>query len=153
MLISWKRNLTQVAPLRLHTTPLEQVNTLVSSPYHTCHGPATLTWSAIKPKKLLGLLYRHFYNHVEPSVLWQLYLTVIRPTSSTVWDLHLLKDQKILENTKKFALKICMKCWSNNYTYYDLLQIPKLSDRRSYLKLCFYLKFLMDTTIFLWTLS
>ena len=46
-----------------------------------------LSWSNLmtsictytKARKLLGLLYHRFYKHAEPSALFQLYLSLVRP--------------------------------------------------------------------------
>ena len=41
------------------------------------------------------LLYHRFYKHAEPSALFQLYLSLVRPHleyKSDVWDPHLQKD-------------------------------------------------------------
>jgi len=77
-----------------------------------------LSWSnhvtsiCTKARKLLGLLYRRFYKHAEPSALLQLYFSLIRPHleyASDVWDPHLQKDITLMENVQKFGLRICAK--------------------------------------------
>ena len=55
---------------------------------------SNLSWSnhitsiCTKARKLLGLLYRRFYIHAEPSALFRLYLSLVRPHleyASDVW--------------------------------------------------------------------
>ena len=83
-----------------------------------------LSWSnhitsiCTKAHKLLGLLYCRFYKHAEPSALFQLYLSLVRPHleyASDVWDPHLQKDITLIENVQKFGLRICAKQWDLGY--------------------------------------
>ena len=71
-----------------------------------------LSWSkhiegiCTKTKKILGLIYRRFYQHANQETLLQLYISIVRPHmeyAAQVWDPHLKKDQDLLESTQKFA--------------------------------------------------
>ena len=65
------------------------------------------------------MLYRKFYKNAETSTLLQFYVSYIRPHleyCSAFWDPYIVKDMEILEKTQKFALKVCLKDWSSNYT-------------------------------------
>ena len=115
---------------------------------------ADLSWShhidliCRKTRKLIGMLYRNFYQFSSPSVMAKLYKPLIRPHleyACTIWDPHLRKDIQALENVQKFALRVCSKSWSSDYaTLLDTLSIPTLSDRRDTLKLCLLFNILTD---------
>ena len=105
-----------------------------------------LSWSdhinkiCSKARRLVGMLYRQFYNCADTSTIRTLYLTLVRPHleyASQVWDPHLIKDCKQLEDVQKFACKVSLKSWS---TIYDemlgTLSIPTLGQRRKALRLC-----------------
>ena len=71
-----------------------------------------LSWSkhiegiCTKTKKILGLIYRRFYQHANQETLLQLYISIVRPHmeyAAQVWDPRLKKDQDLLESTQKFA--------------------------------------------------
>ena len=65
-----------------------------------------------KARKILGLLYRRFYQHSNSRSLQQLYVTLVRPRldyTAQVWDPHLRRDINLLKGVQKFALKICSK--------------------------------------------
>ena len=88
------------------------------------------------------MLYRRFYKHSSSATMQQLYLSYIRPQleyAAPVWDPHHTTLIYALERVQKFALKICSKTW--NSTHYEslcsLCNLPTLSTRRLYLKLCF----------------
>ena len=54
-----------------------------------------------KTWKLVGMLYRQFYQWADPDVLTKIYISVIRPHleyTAPVWSPELIKDVKILEN-------------------------------------------------------
>ena len=113
-----------------------------------------LTWShhinavCKKTRKQIGLLYRNFYQFSDPSTLLKLYKSLIRPHmeyASVVWDPHLAKDIKLIEDVQKFALRVCSKTW--NADYESLLKscnLPSLSDRRKFQKLCQLYNILTD---------
>ena len=93
-----------------------------------------------KARKILGLIYRRFCEHAEPSALLQLYMSLVRPHleyGCHIWDPHLQKDKVMLENVQKFGLRICARQWDLGYN--ELLSnfhAPTLQDRRLYHKLC-----------------
>ena len=93
-----------------------------------------------KTRKLLGMLYRNFYQLSSSHILVKLYKSLIRPHmeyTCSVWDPHLKKGIQTLENVQKFALRICSKLWNSDYdTLLGTLNIPTLSNRRETLKLC-----------------
>jgi len=54
-----------------------------------------------------------------------------------VWDPHLVKDVKLIEDVQKFALRVCLKSWNSNYeSLLSYCRVPTLSNRRKVLKLC-----------------
>ena len=58
-----------------------------------------------------------------------LYLPYI--TASTVWDPHLIKDHKVLEDVQKLLVEVCTKTWHTDYhTFLDGLHIPTPEARR-----------------------
>ena len=143
MLLSRKRNLSHPPQLLLNKAPLEQVEAfkylgvLISS---------DLSWSrhidsiCAKGKRLIGLLYRRFSTNVSSERLIEMYKYLVRPHleyAAPVWDPHLLKDIKSVENVQKYGLKMCLKRWDLGYQeLLHLAQIPTLENRRIDLKLC-----------------
>ena len=123
-----------------------------------------LSWTAhvesvcSKARKLLGLLYRKYYQYAEPQILLQLYISLVRPHleyASPVWNPYLQKNINTLEEVQKFALRMCSK--QRDQAYSQLLQlfnIPTLSECRLYLDLCTMFKVVHDYLNFLlafWT--
>lgn len=92
-----------------------------------------------KARKLVGMLFRQFYNYTDKQTIKTLYLSIVRPHleyACQVWDPHLEKDKNTLEKVQKFACKVCSKSWDTDYE--DLLEelhLPTLETRRSHLKL------------------
>ena len=71
-----------------------------------------------KSRQLIGILYRLFYRHSNPS-LFKLYSTLIRPHleyCTSVWDPSSSATISQLENIQFFALKLCSKNWSSGYS-------------------------------------
>ena len=93
-----------------------------------------------KARKILGLLYRRFYKNTSNEALLQLYISLVRPHleyASPVWDIHLKKNIKQLEEVERFALKMITRQW--NLGYQDLLELVELTplqDRRVQSSLC-----------------
>ena len=155
ILISRKRNPIQPPSFLVNGSTLEQVSCYK---YLGILITADLLWSShiqaicSRAKRLLGLLYRRFYNHLDPPALLQLYTTLVRPVleyAAPVWDPYLLKDIKQLEDVQKFAFRLCMKSWGGNYD--NLLhqaQMPTLKNRRNYLKVSTLFKILSGTHYF-----
>jgi len=121
MLISHKRQAEPMPDLFLDNVSLERVQYFK---YLEILLAADLSWThhieaiCSKAHKLLGLLYRRFYEHADPSALRQLYLSLVRPHleyGCHVWDPNLQKDKRLLENAQKFALRICAKQWDLGY--------------------------------------
>ena len=104
-----------------------------------------LTWSdhiselCTKARKILGLLYRQFYNNANPATIRQLYISLVRPHleyASQLWDPYLQGDTDRLEAVEKFALKLISRQWDSGYD--ELLSatnIPRLQERRLHQKL------------------
>ena len=101
--------------LRLHNEQLEEVDQFKYLGVILNHN---FSWSphisaiCTKAKKILGLLYRRFYNHSSNECIKQLYLSLVRPHldyAAQVWDPHLQKDVQLLENVQKFALKLASR--------------------------------------------
>ena len=94
MVISRKRRPTGPGTLYLWDVPLEQVHCfkylgviLSSDLSFSQHIDSTCS----KARKILGLLYRRFYNNVNNGTLLQLYLSLVRPhleCASPVWNPH-----------------------------------------------------------------
>ena len=122
MTISRKRKPTTTPfTFKLNNSPMEEVDQFKYLGVLFCHN---LSWSphitstCAKAKKILGLLYRRFYNHSSSECLKQLYLSLVRPHldyAAQVWDPYLQKDVQLLENMQKFALKLISHNWSTSY--------------------------------------
>ena len=127
--------------LYLSGQPLEQVQ---SYKYLGIIITSDLSWSVhiqsicLKSRRLVGLLYRQFYDNANSNTLRQFYLSCFRPHleyACTVWDPHLAKEITLLENVQKFACKICCKSWLMDYdSMLAYLDIPSLQQRRLQLK-------------------
>ena len=85
-------------------------------------------------KKVLGLIYRHFYLHCTSSTLLTLYFTLVRPIleyCSVIWDPSSLTTISALESVQCFALKLVSKSWSTDYNFLlSSLNITTLAQRR-----------------------
>ena len=98
------------------------------------------------------MLYRQFYENATSPPLLKLYCSFIRPHleyAAIVWNPALKGDIGLLENTQKFALRVCMKSW--NSTYQELLtcaKLPSLQDRRTRASLCHLFKIINNLTDF-----
>ena len=130
-------------PIALNGSVLEEVETfkylglLISS---------DMSWSkhieniCSKARKVLGLLYRRYYRFADQNTLLQLYTSLVRPHleyAAPVWDPHLQRNIQLLERTQKFASRLCAKAWDRSYDeLLETLNLPTLSDRRLFLKLC-----------------
>ena len=104
-----------------------------------------LSWSnhiselCSKARKILGLLYRQFYNNANPAILKQLYISLVRPHleyAAQVWDPYLQGDIDKLEAVQRFALKLISRRWDLGYEeMLSIANVPRLDDRRLHLKL------------------
>ena len=143
MTISRKRSpVTPTSPLLLNGTPIEKVKTfkylglLISS---------DLSWTShidsvcSKAKRILGLLYRRYYNLADDATIKQLYIALVRPHmeyACVVWDPYTHKSVKALEQVQAFACKMVSHRWDAGYEeLLELLNIPSLQERRIHLKL------------------
>ena len=105
-----------------------------------------------KTRKLIGLLYRHFYQSSNSSIPLKLYLSFVRPHlefSSAVWSPHLKGEVEAVEKVQKYALKVCMKSWDTSYA--DLLSmtsLPSMQCRRLQASLCHLYKIVHGLTDF-----
>ena len=139
MLISRKRYNSLSPPLLyLNATELEQV---ASYKYLGVIITTNLSWQlhvtsmCKKARKLIGMLYRNFYEHSSSNTLLKLYLTTIRPHleyASPVWSPFHKREIEDIESVQKYALRMCLKSWNSNYE--ELLEnthIPTLSSRRT----------------------
>ena len=114
MLISRKKYCSNPpVPLTLYGQTLDSVNTYKYLGVYLTHD---LTWSEhacrAKAKRLIGLIYRKFYNFSSCATLMQLYKLRIwsyLEYASVVWSPHLEKDKKMLEDVQKFGLRMSTK--------------------------------------------
>ena len=154
MVISRKRsNLIPSPPLYLHGTQLNQVN---SYKYLGVTITSNLSWLppimslCNKTRRLVGMIYRKFYQHSDTHTLLKLYLSIIRPHleyASPVWDPYHKTEIEALESVQKFALKMCLKSWSTNYQQLLLeASLPSLKTRRSAQKLSHLYKIINKIT-------
>ena len=143
MLVTKKRRPPQPCTLSIKGKPLECVKQFK---YLGILLTDNLSWSphiesiCMKSNKIIGLLYRKFYNTATNSTLLELYKTMVRPHleyATQVWSPHLIKDISRIEKVQKFAIRMCLHKWDMNYE--NLLEeanLPTLKDRRLYLNLC-----------------
>ena len=99
-----------------------------------------LSWSdhitaiAQKARRLVGLIYRHFYKSCPTSTLLSLYCTIVRPIleyCSVVWDPSSTSHSSSIESVQYFALKVISKSWSSSYSnLLSQLKVDRLSARR-----------------------
>ena len=117
-------------PLKLFGNPMQRVNCYR---YLGLLLTTNLSWSAhisticTKAKNILGLIYRRFYGSVNQTTLKQLYLWLVRPHleyACQIWDPHLVRDKKMLENVQKFGCKLAAHQWDASYQ--ELLELFEL---------------------------
>ena len=101
--------------------------------------PVTYVYIIYKARRILGLLYRQYYNNADPATIKQLYISLVRPHleyASQLWDPYLQGDIDKLEAVQKFALKLISRQWHLGYEeLLSIATISKLCDRRLHLKL------------------
>ena len=96
----------------------------------------------------MGFIYRQFYNVCDFHTLKKLYISLIRPRLEYAcqlfdpyYDIHICR----LERVQKFALKIICKSWNESYASLCLKSnLLSLKDRRSFLKLLTFFRFVMS---------
>ena len=148
MVVSRRRTAsTPSQPLLLDNHPLDQVKMFKYLGVLLSHD---LSWGEhvqsvrSRARKILGLLYRRFYNNAPSHSLLQLYLSLVRPHldyASAIWSPHTKKDIIMLDNVQKFACRMATKFWDSGYE--DLLEIvhlPSLECRRLETRLCLLYK-------------
>ena len=112
-------------------------------------GPSILKTSCTsKARQLVGLLFWQFYKHASADTIHKLYLTIVQPHleyACEIWDPSL--DCQMIESIPKFASRVCLKQWSRNTRYHDMLtflNMPSLATRRRQRKLCTLVNNLSD---------
>ena len=146
MFISRKR-VTSLSPpsLELNGTLLDSAS---SYKYLGVTLTSDLSWSlhiancCNTTRRLIGLLYRQFYQHTSLPCLLRLYKSFIRPHleyASVVWNPYYRGEIAALESVQKFALRVCLKSWDTNC---ELLaaNIPSLQHRCIQQSLCHLFK-------------
>jgi len=83
-----------------------------------------------KARQKIGILYRKYYQHATPSTMH----ACIRPDleyAVPTWDPHHQGQINSLEAVQKFAMRVCTKQWSSNYTmlYSMLTEFPVLEKK------------------------
>ena len=138
MIVSRRKTVsTPSSPLLLEGHSLEQVEMFKYLGVLLSHD---LSWGehvqsiCSKARKILGLLYRRFYNNAPGSALLQLYISLVRPHldyASAIWSPYLSKDKTELENVQKFACRMATGLWDSGYQdLLELADLPSLECRR-----------------------
>ena len=156
MVVSRKRlPSTPPSPLLLEGHPMEQVKifkylgVLLSHDLSWCEHIQSV---CSKARKILGLLYRRFYNNTSSDSFVQLYLSLVRPHldyASALWSPYLKKDVSALENVQKLACRMATRLWDSGYQ--DLLScvsLPSLEHRRLETRLCTLYKIINNLCYF-----
>ena len=155
MVISRKKQpIVPLTPILVCGNVLERVN---SFKYLGVWITKDLTWSrhvneiCTKARRVVGLIYRQYYQYSTPETLNQLYVSFVRPHleyAAPVWDPHLQKDIDKLEKVQKFALRMCTKNWMAGSDDLLTCNIPSLKTRRLYLKLVFLYQLVNDLIVY-----
>ena len=148
MLISRKRpNSTPPPPIFLNGTILSQVINYKYLSLIICLGSLNISSICNKTRKLIGVIYRKFYRHSNPTTLLRFYLTIIRPNleyACLVWVLSHKAEINALESVQKISL-------AYKFNYDDLLQqlkVPSLKMRQTQMRLCHLFKIMKQMTFF-----
>ena len=108
--------------------------------------------TCMKARKIIGLLYRRFYTNANSATLLQLYQSLVRPHleyASPVWNPHMQKDIKSLQNVEKFALRMITKQWDLGYEeLLEMVSLPSLEIRRLQASLCTLYKIVYSLCFF-----
>ena len=91
----------------------------VLAPTSTWECPHPLTFRdtqhvCMKAKKMIGLLYRNYYQHLPDTMLLQLYKSLVRPHleyAAAIWS----PSSQNVEKVQKFALRMVTKYWDLSY--------------------------------------
>jgi len=82
------------------------------------------------------------WQHASTDTICKLHLTIVQPHleyACEIWDPHLAKDCQMIESIQKFASRVCLKQWSGNTRYQDMLEflnMPSLAACKGQRKLC-----------------
>jgi hypothetical protein len=99
-----------------------------------------------KANQMLGFIRRHFYN-CDQQLKRKCYMSLVRPHmeyASCVWDPHHITLSAKLESTQNRSIRFICNNYSRLNSVTDMrnsLNIPLLSERRRYLRLCLFYKF------------
>ena len=156
MTISRRRAVsTPPTSLMLDGYPLDKVETFKYLGVLLSHD---LSWgehvqsTCTKAKKILGLLYRQFYNHAPGNTMLQLYLSLVRPHldyAASIWSPYMKKDKTLLENVQKFALHMATRSWDISYQdLLELVDLPTLEHRRLEARLCLLYRIIYNLCYF-----
>ena len=157
MIVSRKTNLsTPSSPLLLEGHPLDQVEMFqylgVLLLSHDLTWGEHVQSTCKKARKILGLLYRRFYNNAPGNSLLQLYLSLVRPHldyASAVWSPYLIKDKAALESVQMCACRMATRSWDSSYQdLLDLVDLPTLECRRLETRLCLLYKIIYNLCYF-----
>ena len=92
------------------------------------------------------------YNNSDGSTLLQLDWSLVTPHleyASPVWNPHMHKDIKLLENVEKFAIRMITKRWDSGYQeLLDMVALPSLETRRLQSSLCMLYKIVHNLCYF-----
>ncbi len=156
MIVSRRRtSSTPSSPLLLEGHPLDRVEMLKYLGVLLSHD---LTWgehvqsTCSKARKILGLLYRRFYNNAPGTTLLQLYLSLVRPHldyASAIRSPYLRKDKVALESVQKFVCRMATRSWDSSYQdLLELVDLPTLECRRLETRLCLLYKIIYNLCYF-----
>ena len=102
----------------LHLGGRQLLECVSSYKYLGVHISSDLSWSqhtqhvCMKAKKMIGLLYRNYYQHLPNTMLLQLYKSLIRPHleyAAAIWSPSSQSDKLLLEKVQRFALRMVYK--------------------------------------------
>ena len=144
MLISKRRQPFIPVVLTINGSPLERVD---AYKYLGIWITSDLTWSKQvmevykKARQKIGILYCKYYQFATPPTMLKLYLSCIQPDleyAIPAWDPHQHGLINSLEAVQKFAMRVCTKQWSSNYSaLLNAYGVPSLRKRRLILKLSY----------------
>ena len=145
MIFSLSHSMPLPNPLLINNSPIDCVS---SFRYLGVTLSSKLSWSTHvlsiinKARKLIGIIYRHFYRSCSPSTRLSLYLSIVRPVLEyccSVWDPSPTYSS-MLESVQFFALKVISKSWNSSYASLLIqFKISPLSVRRlRYKLLCLF---------------
>ena len=135
MILSRKKRVAIRSPLLLNGQPVDFVDS-IRYRYLGLTIPADLSLS----KHIKDITSES--KHASTDTICNLYLTIVRPHleyACEIWDPYLAKNCQMIKSVQKFASKVCLKQWSRNTKYQDMLEflnMPSLAAHRRQMKLC-----------------